>query len=235
MTSPKTIGRRLGILFLAHLISGLTTPYILLQQLSRPKTFAAVTSVNPFQVRLAVMLLFVGGALTIAIAVAAWPIFRYQARASAMWLVMLATANFALQCVEIGGYMTMFGFSYEYASAAGNVAVYDVVGTVIHSAWRWVHYPHLLVMVSWMLLLFVTLWRAAAVPKVLAGLAILAALMQITGISLPQFIPYPTPPMMAMGMPLGFAYLALAIWLMMKGFPRKSAVSGEQSGAVAGP
>jgi len=153
--------------------------------------------------------------------VTAWPIFRQPARALGIWVLALAIANFALQCVEIAGYMTMFSFSQEYAAGsiniAANIATYDVVGTAIRQGWKWAHYTHLLVMVSWMCLLFATLWRTASVPKLLAGLAILTALMQITGISLPQFIPYPTPPMTVMGMPLAFAYVALAIWLMIKG------------------
>jgi hypothetical protein len=216
MNSPST-GKRLGVLFLAHLIIGLTTPYILLQPLAMSRNLAAAAEVSGLRVRLAVMLLFVGGALTIAIAVTAWPIFLQHARALGIWIMALAIANFALQCIEIAGYMTMFSFSREYATAAANTATFDVVGLAVRSGWKWAHYSHLLVMVSWMFLLFATLWRTGLVPKVLAGLAMLTALMQITGITLPQFIPYPTPPMTVMGMPLAFAYIALAIWLMVKG------------------
>src|SRR5213080_3569825 len=68
MRSPKRSGRIIGILLLAHLITGLTTPYIILLPLNTPLTFAANEPSNSFRVRLAVMLLFVGGAVTIAIA-----------------------------------------------------------------------------------------------------------------------------------------------------------------------
>jgi len=219
MRSPVTTGRTIGILFLIHLITGLMTPYILLQSLTAPKNFAESALANAAQVRFAVMLLFIGGALTIAIAAAAWPAFRESTRALGMWVLALATANFALQCVEVAGYMTIFTFSQEYAkAAAGDVAAYNVVGIAVRTAWKWAHYSHLLIMVSWMFIVFATLWRSGLVPKVLAGLAMLTALMQITGITLPQFIPYPTPPMMVMGLPLAFAYLAIAAWLIMKGF-----------------
>jgi Domain of unknown function (DUF4386) len=229
MNSPRTTGRRLGILFLAHLIIGLTTPYILLQPLAASKTLPATSTGSGFQVRLAVMLLFAGGAVTIAIAVTAWPIFRHHASRLGIWVIALAIANFALQCTEIAGYMTMFSFSHEYATAVTNIAVntatLDVVGFAVRQTWKWAHYSHLLVMVSWMFLLFATLWRTASVPKLLAGLAMLTALMQITGISLPQFIPYPTPPATVMGMPLAFAYVALAIWLMVKGIDDRELIT----------
>src|SRR4051812_35876642 len=110
MRSPKTSGRVIGILFLLHLITGLMTPYMLLQSLASAKSVAASGSVNPVQVRVAVMLLFVGGALTIGIAISALPAFREYTGALAIWLIALATANFALQCIEIAGYMTMFTF-----------------------------------------------------------------------------------------------------------------------------
>src|SRR5215468_8463220 len=185
MKSPSTTGQRLGALFLTHLVTGLLTPYILLHSLAAPTSFAETASINSFQVRLAVMLLFVGGALTIAIAVTAWPVFRVDAHALGMWVLALATVNFALQCIEIAGYMSMFSFSQAYSSGAfANTAVYEAVGVAVRSAWKWPHYTHLLVMVSWMFLLFLTLWRTALVPKVLAGLAMLTALMQITGITL---------------------------------------------------
>ena len=119
----------------------------------------------------------------------------------------------------------MFTFSQEYAKAAvADIGLYNVVGVAVRSAWKWTHYSHLLIMVSWMFILFVTLWRTALVPKVLAGLAMLTALMQITGITLPQFIPYPSPAPTAMGVPLAFAYAALAVWLMVKGFDERVAL-----------
>ena len=226
MNSPRSTGRRLGVLFLAHLIFGLMTPYMLLSSLAAAKGVAVTAEVSGLQVRLAVILLFIGGVLTIAIAVTAWPIFREHARVLGMWLLALAAANFALQSIEIAGYMTMFSFSHEYPSAAAtNLALYDVVGAGLREAWKWAHYSHLLVVVSWMFLVFATLWRTAFVPKLLAGLAMLTALLQITGITLPQFIPYPRPPMTVMGMPLAFAYVALAIWLMVKGVAEKHLAS----------
>ena len=62
------------------------------------------------------------------------------------------------------------------------------------------------------LMLFVALWRSALVPRILAALGMLTTLLQITGITLPQFIPYPSPYPTAMGMPLGFVYLAFSVY-----------------------
>lgn len=216
MNSPDT-GRVIGILLLLHLIAGLTTPYIILRRLGAAYDASAV--VDGAQVRLAVMLLFAGGALTIAIAIAGWSIFREYSFPLATWLLGLAIANFALQCVENAAWMSLFTFSQEYAKAnAGDVSLFHVTGIALRMIWKWVHYTHLLIMVSWMFVLGILLWRIDTVPRVLAALLPLGSLLQIFGITLPQFIPYPSPAPMLMGLPLGIIYLILAVSLIGKGF-----------------
>jgi hypothetical protein len=225
MRSPRNTGRVIGILLLLHLVAGLTTPYVILRPLAA--AFDAGAIVNGSQVRLAIMLLFVGGALTIAIAVTGWSIFRESSFPLATWLIALASANFALQCVENAGYMSLLTFSQEYAKAnAADASLFHVAGIALRVIWKWFHYTHLLIMVSWMFLFGVMLWRTTMVPGALAVLLPLGSLLQIIGITLPQFIPYPSPAPMLMGLPLGIIYLVLAVWLIVRGFsnqPKSSA------------
>ena len=217
MNSPSNPGRVIGILLLLHLIAGLTTPYIILRPLGA--AFDASAVVNGAQVRLAVMLLFLGGALTIAVAIAGWSTFREYSLPWAMWLLGLAIANFALQCVENAAWMSLFTFSQEYAKAnAGHVSLFHVTGIGLRMIWKWVHYTHLLIMVSWMFVLGILLWRIDIAPRALAALLPLGSLLQIFGITLPQFISYPSPAPMLMGLPLGIIYLGLAVTLIGKGF-----------------
>ncbi|HSE18719.1 MAG TPA: DUF4386 domain-containing protein [Pyrinomonadaceae bacterium] len=216
MRSPNT-GRLIGLLLLLHLITGLTAPYIILRPLGA--VLDASATVDGSQVRLAVMLLFIGGALTIAIAVTGWSIFREYSFPLATWLLALAITNFALQCMENAAWMSLLTFSQEYAKAsAGDVSQFHVTGIALRMIWKWVHYTHLLIMVSWIFMLGVMLWRTAVVPRALALLVSLGSLLQVTGITLPQFIPYPSPAPMLMGLPLGIIYLVLAVWLMGRGF-----------------
>lgn len=226
MSSPRPTGRIIGILLLAHFATGLFTPYVILRPLNDPLTFAGNDPTHAALVRLAIMLLFVGGAVPIAIAVTARPIFRGYIPALTLWLFALAVANFALQCIENAAWMSMFSLSQAYGRATpGELGFYNLIAASVRWNWKWVHYTHLLVMVSWIFIFFVALWRSASVPRVFPAFGMLTALMQITGITLPQFIPYPTPPMIVMGLPLGFAYLGSAVWLMMKGLRGRSEVS----------
>lgn len=228
MISAKRTGRTVGFLLLLHLITGLMTPYMLLQQLSRPLTFSANEPVNSFQVRLAIMMLFVGGAVPIVIAITGMPVFRKFSYALALWLFGLAIVNFALQGGEIAGYMSLFTFSQTYASAnAADLGVHELVGATVRSAWKWIHYTHLLIMVGWMFSLGLMFWKSGLVPRVLAALLLITTVLQITGITLPQFLAYPSPNLMLMGMPLGFIYLALSVWLMIKGFSARDNEAAE--------
>lgn len=217
MRSPNNTGKLIGILLLLHLLTGLITPYVILRPLGA--ALDASATVPGVQVRLAVMLLFIGGAIPIAISITGWSTFREYSFALASWLLALAIANFTLQCLENAAWMSLFTYSQEYAKAnAGEVSIFHVTGIALRMIWKWVHYTHLLIMVSWMLLLGVMLWRSNIVPRALAILLPLGSLLQITGITLPQFISYPSPSPMLMGLPLGIIYLILAVWLIAKGF-----------------
>ncbi len=226
MKSPVSTGRITGLLLLLQLVTGLMVPYMMLRPLGDVFTYNTNEPAKSFEVRLSVMLLFLGAAIVLAISFSAWPALREHTRVVALWVIALAVINFSLQCMENAAWMSMFSFSQDYARAAGaDLVTYQIVGASVHSYWKWVHFTHLLFMVIWMFVLFLAFWRAALIPRVLAAFGMLTTLMQITGITLPQFIPYRTPPMNVMGLPLAFAYVAISVWLMVKGFPERSTVT----------
>lgn len=233
MRSAKSVGRIIGILLLVHLATGLMVPYILLQPLSTPPGFLVTAAGLSFQVRLSVLLLFVGGAVPVGIVIAAWPVFRQYSYAMALWLLALAVANFSLQAVENGHWMSMLSLSQEYAQAgAADAGLFQATGAVVRSAWKWEHYSHLLVVVSWMFVLYGLLYRFALVPRALAVSGMVAAILQIIGITLPQFLDYHVPLPTLFGLPLGITYLALALWLIAKGFEQRSRpIAAEAHGA----
>jgi hypothetical protein len=76
MKSEKTTARAVGVLMLLHLAGGLIVPFALLAPLVSTEGFLTAAASIPNQVRAAVMLLFAGSALAIAVSCAALPIFR---------------------------------------------------------------------------------------------------------------------------------------------------------------
>lgn len=224
MTSAGTIGRIIGVLVLIHLATGLTVPYILMQSITAPPaSFLAEAARIASQIRLSVALLFVGGVATVAIAIVAWPVLRQHSYAMGQWLLALSVVNLALQVVENQHWLSMLFLSQEYTRATPtDGALLQALAPTVRSGWLWAHYTHLLVVVGWMFLLYAVLYRLKMIPRVLAAVGLLATLLQIGGITLPELLDYQVPFRMALyGMPLGVMYLGLALWLMIRGFKER--------------
>jgi Domain of unknown function (DUF4386) len=217
MNSEKSVGRTVGVLLLLHLTLGLMVPFILLDGALKPGGFVAMAAGNSGQVRAAVLLLFVGSAIPIAIASAAWSVLRQYSSAMGLWLVALAVAGFSLQAVDNAQILTMLSLSQEYAKVgAANTELFQTLAVVVGAARKWAHFTYLLIAVVWMFLLFCVLFRFRLVPRALTALGAVASVLQIAGVSLRAIFGYPLE--MRLAYPLGPAYLLLAVWLMVKGF-----------------
>lgn len=234
MTSAKRVGRIIGMLLLVHLATGLIVPYVLLLPLTTlPAGFLETAAGMSAQVRLNVLLLFVGGAVSVGISVAAWPAVRERSYRLGLWLLALAVVNFTLQLVENGHWLSMLSVSQAYAEAgAADAGLFQSLGIVVRSAFKWAHYSHILVVVGWLFTLYCLLFRCAMVPRAVAAIGMVASVLQFTGITLPAFAGYRMPFPELFGMPLGLANLVLAVWLMAKGFKEPYATPGAEAHRV---
>lgn len=220
MESPKSVGRITGILLLVHLAGGLMLPYILMLPVTASPDFLKTAAVNAGRMRAAVLLLFVSGAITGAVALTALPVFRRHGDRMAVLLVVLSAVNLALHAVENGTLLSMLSLSQAYAERSGaDAALFHGLGTVVGTARRWAHFTHLLVVGSWIFTLFAVMWRSRLVPRLLAGLGMLTAALQVTGVPLRAVLGLEV--VTPMAMPLAPVYLALAGWLMFKGFEER--------------
>ena len=235
MTSWKTVGRLVGVLLLLHLALGLIGPFIMLLPLVSPPGFLISAAGVANQTRMAVLLLFVGSALAIAIASSAWCVFRQYSSTMALWLLALAVASFALQAVDNAHILSMLSLSQAYAEAGATKAdVFQALALVTGSARKWSHYTFLLVVGCWIFLLFSLLGRFRFVPRALAALGMIGAVLQMAGVSLRGLLGYP--PETRLAMPLAPVYLLVALWLIVKGFDeRQQPLSADADQALAGP
>jgi hypothetical protein len=135
----------------------------------------------------------------------------------ALWLLALAVAGFSLQAGDNGALLSMLSLSQEYATAgAAKSEFFQALAVVAGSARKWAHYTSLLVAVSWIFLLYTLLFHFRLVPRLLAAFGLIASMLQIMGVTLRGFLGYP--PEMRLAMPLAPTYVALAVWLIVKGF-----------------
>lgn len=132
--------------------------------------------------------------------------------------------------MDNGRLLSLLSLSQEYASAGpARAQVFQTLGIVAGASRKWAHYSYLLVVGSWLLLLYASLFRFRLVPRALAGLGLVAVLLQVSGVTLRALFGYP--PDTRLAVPLAPAYIALAVWLMVKGFSRApEAADGASSG-----
>jgi hypothetical protein len=219
MRSAKSVGRIIGLLLFVQL-AGLIVPFVLLLPLTRgPRDFLANAAGASLQIKVAVLLLFANCALTIGIAIAAWPVFRQYSEAMALWLLAAGVIMFSLQAVDNAHMLSMLSLSQQYAQAGGPDELFQTLAAAIGSTRRWVHYTELLVIDCWIFLLYSVLYRFALVPRTLAAFGLLTVMLHFTGIPLPGFLGYSV--VTLMGVPMALSHIALALWMMARGFAER--------------
>jgi len=135
----------------------------------------------------------------------------------ALWLLALAIASFTLQAVDNAHLLSMLSLSQQYSEAGSEkTELFQNLALVVGAARKWSHYSFLLVIGSWIFLLYSLLYRFRLVPHWLALFGLLGALGQIAGVTLRGLWGFP--PETRLAMPLAPAYICLAVWLIVKGF-----------------
>lgn len=202
-----------GLLFVQ--LAGLSVPFILMMP-GMTAGFLEVAAGMSFQIKTAVFMLFANGALTIGIAIAAFPLFCEYSRRWALWLLAFSVVWFAMQAVDNAHILSMLSLSQQYAEGTANPELLQALGAAARSTRRWVHYTELLVIDIWFFVFYSILFRFALVPRVLAGFGLAAVVLHTAGITLPMFMGYPS--VMQLGYSLLLSHLAVGAWLVSKGF-----------------
>ena len=216
MDAAKRVGRIIGLLLLAQGVGSFVMNFVLVRPITRPPGFLVNAAGSPVQLTLSVLLGLAIGATTLGIAIAAFPLFRRYSPAMALWFLALAVVGFSLIAVENVAVRTMLSVSQQYAAAnAADAGTFRALGAVVGAARNWAHYTNLLVGGGAIVVLYAVLLRFALIPRTLAALGLLAGLLQLAAVTMPLF---GQRMLFLMLMPLGLTHLALALWLVARGF-----------------
>jgi hypothetical protein len=229
MRSAKSVGQLIGVLLFVHL-AGLIVPFVLLHPITRSsRDWIANAAANSSQIKVAVFLLFANCALTIGVAIAAWPVFRRYSERMALWLVALGVIMFTLQAVDNAHVLSMVSLSQQYVQAGSPDDVFQTLAATAGSTRRWVHYSELLAIDAWIFMLYSVLFRFRVVPRALAIFGLLTVMLHFAGITLPLWLGYPG--VTLMGASMALSHIALALWLTARGFEeRRHPVDAEARG-----
>src|SRR5688572_11044338 len=213
-----TIGRSVGFLLLFQLLTALTLPFILSKPITTGSpTFLTAVAAHSFQIRSAVLLSFVGSALTVCIGVTAFQIFRLYNKSAALLFVVICGVSCTLDVVQGGTIMSILSISNAFVtSGATNSELYQVVGAAVSSARRSSHIIQLLAIGAWMLAFYISLFRFKLVPRVLAVIGSIGITLQFIGVTLMMLLGFRS--IGEMAMPLLPIHITIAVWLIIKGF-----------------
>jgi hypothetical protein len=218
LKSAKSVGRTVGILLLLQLAAGLMLPFILIIPLvAGSPGFLTAAAEHSFQIRAAVLIAFVGSALTVSIGITAFPVLRRYSEATALWFLAVCIISCALDLVHGATVMSMLSLSRQYVTeGAADQGIYQLVGVAVASARRWAHDTQLAAIGGWIILFYSSLLRFGLIPRVLAILGLIGILLQFIGVTLMMLLGYS--PIGEMAMPLLPVQITVAVWLMVKGF-----------------
>ena len=212
------IGRTVGILLLLQLAAALTLPFILSKPITfRSPAFLTAVTEHSFQIRSAVLLSFVGSALTVYLGITAFQVLRLYSKPAALLFVVVCAVSCTLDVVQAGTILSMLSISNEFVtSGATDSHLYQVVGAAVASARRSAHYIQLLAIGAWLFVFYISLFRFKLVPRVLAFFGIVGVALQFVGVTLMMFLGYRS--IGEMAMPLLPIQITVAVWLIIKGF-----------------
>lgn len=217
MRSAKSVGRIIGLMLLVQL---LLAPLAYLG-LMRPVTelgFLANAAGSALQIRVAVLLSLVGGALTLTIAIAAMPVFRRYSERMPLLFLALSVIGLSTLAMEMLAIRSMLSLSQEYAKASAANELFLTLGGMARSTWYWAHFTNLMVAHGTVFVLYGMLYRFALVPRALAAFGMAATLLSTTATTMPllgyRFV-------FLMVMPAGLSQLALILWLIVRGFEER--------------
>lgn len=217
-------GRVVGAL-LAVQLAGLIVPFVLVLPLvTAPGAYLASAAARSGRIVTGALLLLVTGAVTVAISIAGWPVFRRSGEGLALTLLVLGGLVLAAQAVDDVHLLSMLSLSQAHVAAAGTAggAASGTPGEAVRQVAialgltrRWAHLTTLLVLDAWILVLYLNLIRARALPRALAAFGLLTVAAHFVAIPLPGFLGLGA--VAAAGMPMALSHLLTAGWLMAHG------------------
>ena len=218
MRTAKSVGRIVGILLLAQIVVAFLAQFVLLARVSAPPGFLANAAGSPLQVRVSVLLWLVASALTLAVAIAALPVFRQYSERMALLYLALSVLGLSTSAFDNVAVLNMLSLSQEFAKAGAEHELFQALGATARSARLAAHYVNLVVGGITTFVLVSILFRSALVPRALAAFGLATFPVQVIGVALP-LLGYRHQAVTLI--PAALSLFALVLWLIAKGFEER--------------
>ena len=165
---------------------------------------------------MAVLIAFVGSALTISLGITAFPVLRKYSASAALWFLVVCAISCALDAVHNGTVLSMITQSQQFVRGGADAEAYQIPAAAVAAARRSAHIVQLFGIGAWILVFYGALFRFSLIPRTLAGLGLLGIVLQFTGVTL--MMHFGLGPIGEMAIPMLPIQIITAVWLMVKGF-----------------
>jgi hypothetical protein len=227
---PLDRGRLVGTLLLVQL-AGLIVPFVLLLPIvTAPAEWMVTAQRSATRITAGVLLLIVNGAVTIAISIAAWPVFRRTSEGLGLWLLVLGALWLAIQAVDNMHVLSMLSLSTS-TGPAGALAPDDArlaSAAALGVARRWAHIMALLAIDAWILCFYLNLIHGGALHRAVWTFGLMTVALHLIAIPLRSLLGLPS--IGEAGMPMALSHLATGWWLWWRGLGRTQLAEGPARG-----
>jgi hypothetical protein len=220
MNSYRNNAISAGVLFIiADLVGFLSLPFMAPVNAT---SYLVSVSTNEGLVATAALLLFIGGAAAIGIAISLYPVLRKYNEGLALGSVGFRTVEGVLDFVSVLGLLILITLSQQFVDAgAPDSSYFQTLGVLSVSGFHWAaNVLKLLVFSIGALLYYIVFYRTKLVPRWLSGWGIVAAITTMLSALLVMYglmAPFSTA-QIVLNLPILPQELVLAIWLIVKGF-----------------
>jgi hypothetical protein len=216
MITAARAGRIIGVVIIVQMVGGFLLNFVLEAPLFGTPGFLVNGAPNALQISVAALAGLITEGLWLVIALSAYTVFWERSQRLALGLIALATVLLAAAIFESAGVMSMLSASQAYASAdAAGRTQFELVRVVVTSARNWAHFIARIFDSVTLFVFYAGCYRFALIPRLLAGLGLLAVPIMFGGLLMPFFGHAVVFPLLA---PVGLSQLMLAGWLIAKGF-----------------
>jgi hypothetical protein len=179
-------------------------------------------SANSGLVATGALLIFIGGAAAIGIAISLYPVLRKYNEGLALGAVGFRTVEGVFDIVGFIGLLLLITLSQQFVNAgAPDSSYFQTLGVLAVSGFHWVeNVGKLLAFSIGCLLYYIIFYRTKLVPRWLSGWGLVAGILTMVSCLLTMFgliAPFSTE-QIVLNLPILPQELVLAVWLIVKGF-----------------
>lgn len=219
----RRTGRLIGLLSLFQIVIGITVNFVLTTPLADASGSPGVVAGQAAAIGASALLGLTNGLLGIGVATLVLSIVPEKARAQAWLLVAVSTVVCAAGVVEQANVMSLVTLSQAYAVADSTArAAWPGVQVAAEGSRNWSHLAGLVIAGVNVLIYYSLLIRLRLLPRLLAVAGLVAGALEVLAVALPFF---GQPVEFLLLLPMALVEMAVAGWLLARGFAGPPAVS----------